>query len=185
MTHKAFVFCAAVLAAILAVPIGLSASTSAVVPITAEITQQMNEAKQVSYELRDTADRLHAITRSGNHSWQSHISYLNDARDNVNRLGKMLAGLEELKPRGTESQQIVIQAMRPRLVQTADALSNAIELLNDRRRNVYFSEYSEAVQTVTEQVNSLHDTLDAALKYEAAKDRFEGLELGSATESQS
>jgi hypothetical protein len=152
MTNKAFVFCAAVLAAILAVPIGLSASTAGAAPIKAEVTKQMNEAKQASYELRDAADRLQMITRGRNHSWHSHSSYLNDARENVNRLGKML-------------------------VQTADALTNAIELLNDRRHNVYFSEYSEAVQTVTEQANSLHETLHAVLKYEAAKDRFEDLEL--------
>jgi hypothetical protein len=185
MINKALVFCAAVLAAILAVPIGLSANTAGAAPIKAEVTKQMNEAKQASYELRDAADRLQMITRGRNHSWHSHSSYLSDARENVNRLGKMLASLEDLKPHGTESQQIAIEAMRPRLVHTADALTNAIELLNDRRHNVYFSEYSEAVQTVTEQANSLHETLDAVLKYEAAKDRFEGLELGPTTESQS
>lgn len=111
--------------------------------------------------------------------------YLNDARDQVNRLGKMLVSLEDLKPHSSESQQIAIGSMRAQLVQTADALIGAIELLNDGRHNIYFSEYRQAVQAVSQQASSLHETLDAVLKHEAAKNRLEGLELAPATEPQS
>lgn len=185
MTRNAFAYSAAVLAAVLTAPVGLLAASAATTPIAAGVTSQMKEAKQASYDLRDTADRLHAIARSGRHSWQSHSSYLNDARDQVNRLGKMLASLEDLKPESTESQQTAIEGMRARLVRTADALTGAIEMLNDHRHNIYFSEYRQAVQTVSQQASSLYETLDAVLKYEAAKARFEGLELAPATESQS
>ena len=67
--------------------------------------------------------------------------------------------------------------MRPQLVQTAMSLTRAIELLNDRRQNVYFSAYREQVQTVSEQAESLHELLDAVVKYEAAKALVEGMEL--------
>jgi hypothetical protein len=185
MMRKRFVMCAAVLPVILAAPMGLSAATRATATIKAEVSSQMKEAKRVSYELRETADRLHSISRRGGHSWTGHAEYLNAAREDVNRLGKMLASLEDLKPHASEAQQMAIETMRPRLVQTANALTNAIELMKLRPHNVYFSEYGEAVGTVSAQADSLHQTLDTVLKYEAAKSRLEGLELGPATESQS
>jgi hypothetical protein len=70
---------------------------------------------------------------------------------------------------------MAIEAMRPRLVETANALTNAIELLNERHHNVYFGEYRDSVQTVSEQADSLHQTLDAVLAYEAAKAKLNNL----------
>jgi len=137
----------------------------------------MEEAKQASYLLREGADKLHAVARSGGLSWQSHSWHLNSVRENVNQLGKMLTKLESLKPHATEVQQIVIEAMRPRLVETANALTNAIELLNERRHNIYFEEYRNAVRTVDEQADSLHQSFDAVRDYEAAKARLDRLEL--------
>jgi len=175
MKSKSSVLGAVIMAAILAVP-ALGAAI-AEKPMQVDVGSPMKAAQQVSYDLSKTADRLQAITRSGGHSWQTHASYLSAARDNVNRLGKMLGDLERLKPYGTETQQLAIEKMRPQLVATADALTNAIELLNDRHHNLYFTEYREAVQIVSAQVDSLHQALDAVSDYEAAKARLGSLEL--------
>jgi hypothetical protein len=162
----------------LALPLALPAAATEISPVAKEMTNQMQEAKRTSWELRTTADRLHAITRSGGHSWKSHSTYLNTAKENVNQLGQMLVSLETMKQHGTASQQVAIESIRPRLVQTANALTSAIELLNDRRQNVYFSEYGDAVQIVNQESDSLHEVLDTVLNYEAAKLRFDSLELG-------
>jgi|SRR5919108_1662927 hypothetical protein len=180
MRRKGLIICRAALAVFLALPVALSAAPTETSPLMQEVTSQMQEAKRSSWELRKTADTLHAITRSGGHSWQSHSSYLNTAREYVNQLGKMLVSLENLKQHGTESQQSAIESSRPKLVQTANALTSAIELLNDRRHNVYFSGYRDAVRTVSEQSDSLHNVLDVVLKYEAAKARLDNLEIGPA-----
>ena len=162
MRHKGSILGTVALAVVLAFP-AVRASAAAATAPASDVTKSMQQAKQTAYQLRETADRLQAITRGGGHSWQSHSWYLNSAREDVNRLGKMLADLEGLKPVGTETQQVVIDRMRPQLVATAGALINAIELLNDRRHNVYFAEYREAVQMVSEQGDALHRTLDAVL----------------------
>lgn len=168
------------LAIFLALPIASRAASTERTPLTQEIAQQLRDAKRSSWELRKMTDTLDAITRNGGSSWQSHSSYLNTVRDNVNQLGKMLASVEELKQHGTKSQQIAIQAMRPRLMETADALRTAIQLLNDNRYHVYFTGYGEAVRTVSEQSASLHETLDAVLAYEAARERLDQLESAPA-----
>jgi hypothetical protein len=180
MKRKSSVLTAAILAVFLAVPITQAAATTLAKP---DVNTPMKEATRASYELRNTADTLHAITRSGRLTWQSHSSYLKSAREHVNQLGKILTNLENLKPHATDTQQMAIEAMRPRLAETANALTNAIELLNERRHNVYFGEYRDAVQTVSEQAASLHQTLDATLAYEAAKAKLNSLELSPAAEA--
>lgn len=176
MRHRSPVFGIAALAAVLAFPAVRASATAAAEPAS-DVMKSMQQAKQTAYQLRQNADTLHAITRGGGHSWQSHSWYLNAAREDVNRLGKMLADLEGMKARGTGTQQVAIERIRPQLVATANALTNAIDLLNDQPHNAYFPEYREAVQTVSEQGDSLHQTLDAVLDYEAAKFRLNGLEL--------
>lgn len=176
MKHQFFILGAVALAVVLAFP-ALRASAGVNRVPASDVTKSMQGAKQTAYQFNQAIDTLHAITRSGGHSWQSHSWYLNSAREDVNRLGKMLADLEQLKPLGTETQQAAIERMRPQLATTANALANAIELLNDRRHNAYFPEYREAVQTVSEQADLLHETLDATLDYEAARFRLNSLEL--------
>ena len=177
MKRKGLLLGAALVVVLLAVPIASNAANTGIMPLGDQISGQMQEMKQSSWELRKTADRLHAITRGGGHTWQTHSSYLTTAKENVNQLGKMLASMEDFKQHGTKLQQRAIECMRPQLVQTAMSLTRAIDLLNDRRQNVYFSDYREQVQAVSEQSESLHELLDAVLKYEAAKARVEGLEL--------
>jgi len=172
MKRKSSVLSAATLAIILAVPVIQATATTLA---NSDVNTPMKEAKQASSQLRNTADTLHAITHRGGLSWQSHSWYLNSVREKVDQLGKMLVNLENLKPHATDTQQMAIEAMRPRLVETANALTNAIELLNERHHNVYFGEYRDSVQTVSEQADSLHQTLDAVLAYEAAKAKLNNL----------
>jgi hypothetical protein len=163
--------------------LGISSLGANAATASADVTKSMQQAKQNAYQLNETADRLQAITSSGGHDWQSHSWYLDSAREDVNRLGKMLTQLEELQPVASDTEQMGIARMRPHLVATADALTNAIDLLNERRHNVHFPEYREAVETISEQSTSLHQSLDAVLKYESAKARLGNLELLPLNES--
>lgn len=163
--------------------LGISALRASAATASAEVTTSMRQATQAAYQLTETADRLHAITRSGGHSWQSHSWYLDSAREDVNRLGKMLSELEDLQPNASDTQQMGIARMRPHLVATAGALTNALDLLNERRYNVYFPDYRDAVEAVSEKSTSLHQDLDAVLKYESAKARLDSLELLPSSES--
>lgn len=177
---KSTILTAMVLTLALALPVVRANATS---QASVDVTKSMNEAKATAYQLSETADRLHSITQSGGHSWQSHSWYLESVREDVNQLGKILSQLEDLKPNATQTQQLAIDRMRPQLVQTANALTDAIELLNDRRHHAYFPEYREKVQTVSEQATSMHQSLDAVLDYESAKARLDRLELSAASGS--
>ena len=180
MKRRLYVPGVAILGICLALPSVGAATTVPSAPLKGDVNAALKEAKHTSFELRKSADRLHAITRAGGHSWESPSWYLSAAREDVNRLGKTLATLENMKPHSSEPQQNAIENMRLRLVQTANALTSAIELLNERRRNAYFPEYREAVGTVSNQAALLHQTLDAVVDSEAVMARLESLELSPA-----
>lgn len=170
--------CVALLGGALAVPATVAADTKFDGTAKTQVTAQLKEAKEKSYKLRKNADGWHAITRSRDLAWQSHASYLNSVRDDVNQLGKLLAALEEVKYDASAPQQVAIEDSKVRLQRTADSISEAIALLNDRTHNVYFSEYGEAVQSIDEHTRSLHETLDAVVKLEDAQTGFEKLDVG-------
>ncbi len=176
MKPKIYILASAALAFVLTFPVLRASAASG---SSGEVAKSMQQAKEAAYQLSVTADRLEAITRNGGHSWQSHSVYLNSAREDVNQLGKMLSNLETLKPLASPTEQMGIDRMRPHLVQTADSLTQAIELLNDRRHHVYFPEYGDAVENVSQQATSMHQTLDAVLNYESAKARIDSLELSA------
>ena len=171
------------LAVFLAVPFANAAGTAAKTSTRVDVDTHIDQAKQASYQLREAADKLRSITLNGRLSSYTHSWHLNLVRENVNQLGKMLPNLESLKPHATEAQQMAIETMRPRLVETVNALSNAIELFNERRNNIYFDDYRNAVKTVSNQADSLHQSLDAVWDYEAAKGRLERLELSPSAEA--
>jgi len=74
MRRKSSILGMAALAVVLALP-AVRASAAAATAPASDVTKSMQQAKQTAYHLRETADRLHAITRSGGHSWQSHSWY--------------------------------------------------------------------------------------------------------------
>jgi hypothetical protein len=78
MKNKSSLFSAAVLAVLLAMPAVAATTTTTV---KSDLSGHVKEAKQASFELRKNAERLHAITRSAGHSWQSHSAYLDAARE--------------------------------------------------------------------------------------------------------
>ena len=136
------------------------------------------KATQASSQLRESADRLHAISRGGALSWESHSRYLNLVTEDVNRMGKMLTQLEGLAPHASDTQRAAIENLRPRLTGAANALTSAIALLESRSYNTRLAPYQDSVRAVSEHVDSLHQELAAVTDYESAKARL--ARLGSA-----
>jgi hypothetical protein len=168
-------FCA--IAALFIVAFAGSASAEIAIQKNAELTRELSDFKRVALEMRREADVLSSFTPQRQLSWQSHASRLNTLRDHVNELGESLAQLEAMKPVANETQTQAIDHARPHLVSVAKNLTEAIELVNEDRRNVYWGDYGEAVSDVYSQADALHGKLDAILDYEKAKTRLETLEL--------
>ena len=86
-------------------------------------------------------------------SRQAHASYLNQARENVNLLGKQLSELETLDAQGTALQQAAIREARPHLEQLADHVQTAIVTLNEERASYRFPDFGQAVNGMYRQAD--------------------------------
>ena len=168
-------FCS--MAAVIVVALAGSASADTAMQRNSEVTRELSDFKRVAFEMRREADTLSSFTPQRQLSWQSHASRLNTLKDRVNELGQSLAQLEALRPMANETQTLAIEHARPHLVSVAKNLTEAIELVNEDRRSVYWGDYGEAVSDVYSQANALHGKIDAILDYEKAKTRLQSLEL--------
>ena len=59
----------------------------------------------------------------------------------------------------------------------AQNLTQAIELVNERRSNVHWGEYGEAVSNIYDHADALHTKLDTILDHENARVHLDGLEI--------
>jgi uncharacterized protein YoxC len=150
-----------------------------------EVAQELTDFKHTAFKLRQQADILNSITPSKQLSWQSHIQKLNTLKDHVNELGQSLAELETMKPMANQNQALAIEHVRPHLTSVASNLTEAIELVNENRRNVYWDDYGEAVSDVYSHAHALHTKLDVILEYGKNIERMERLEVQTSVAGQS
>jgi hypothetical protein len=141
------------------------------------VADQLADFKRTAFEMRREADTLKSFTPNKRLHWQSHTYRLDALKNHVNEMGKSLAELEALKPTATDSQGIAIEHARSHLVSVAQNLTQAIELVREKRNNVHWAEYGEAVSNIYAHADALHTKLDTILDYENAKVRFDSLEL--------
>ena len=125
------------------------------------------------------ADKLDAMTPSRQVDWTSHAHSLEILKEQVNQLGQTLTNLEELKPQANEGQRMAIENARPHLVGVAQQVTEAIDLLSDDRRSVYWPPYSDTVNSLYNHATSLHETVDTILDYEKARMRLLDLDLST------
>lgn len=142
-----------------------------------EVSTQLKDLKRTALAMRDEADALQSMTMSKRLSWQSHSNRLTVLKGHVNEMGKSLANLENQKATATEEQALAIEQTRLHLVPVAQNLTQAIELVNERRTNVHWAEYGDAVSDIYAHADALHIKLDTILDYEDARLRFDRLEV--------
>jgi len=173
------IFLASCLAAIVAVTVALRADTNDAIPNPAKVQDIANhlsafeeQAAQVSLD----AETVRSLSQDHHSNWQSHVYYLNNLREGVNSMGKLLAELEERKSQGSEAQQMAIERSRPHLVALAAETTEALNLLRARSGNVLQPQYKETVADLSRQADILYQTVDTIVNYHNADDRLDKLE---------
>jgi anion-transporting ArsA/GET3 family ATPase len=130
------------LAAAMAVP-GVAKNTN-----TENAFQMLKDFRTVADDAARQADRLRLVSVPEEAGWEVHGSYLNALRDDVNRMGKMLANLEAIRDSATPEEQAAIRRVAEWLPSMASNVTQALNYLNSRQMNFWMPEYRRPVDAL-------------------------------------
>jgi len=130
-----------------------------------EINQLLSEVKTEATALEQDYDRM-AIWAGGQHtSWQSHAEKLNLIREHINQAGRLLVRLHDARHTASLWQQQAIDRIYPLLKGLADNTEGMINLLNDNRKVIHFSEYRDHANAGDELANDLTALVSDHVEY--------------------
>ena len=177
MRYKHIFLASCLVSAMIAAPAALKADTNNANPDPAKVQDIANHLstleEQAAGVSRDAAT-VRSLSQDHHTNWQSHAYYLNNLREDVNGMGRLLAELEEMKPEASVVQQMAIERARPHLVALAAGTTEALDLL--RTRKLMQPQYKETVADLSRQADILYQTVDTIVDYHNADDRLDNLE---------
>src|SRR5579864_5260931 len=183
MTYKNIFLASCLVAAMTAMPGALRADTSQSIPDPArvlDVADRLSDFEQQAADVSRNADNLLTLTRNHRTARESHAYYLGNLRHDINELGRMLSELEQASPQASEAQRMAIERARPHLAALANETSEALDLLQAGRENVWQSQYKETVADLSRQADILYQTVDTIVNYHNAADRLNQLEASHA-----
>lgn len=126
-------------------------------------------------EARRDAAALESKRRNQNLSWQTHAENLTVMKEHINQMGRVLAELEQMKPKATLFQEKAIEAARPHLEDMAQRVEKGIRWLNEDRRSISTAEYKENLHGIWNGADQLYRNVDTIIDYHDARMRLHEL----------
>jgi len=126
-------------------------------------------------------EKLESFTRSGSRlQYQTHAAELMKAKDAINRMGSDLRQLEDLRASALPWQQAVIDRMEPVLVGLAGHATEAIERLNEDRRQLPSQAYRDSVGSLYTYAQQARTLISVNLDYAQAREKLNRLDASTA-----
>ena len=117
-----------------------------VTPAHKEVERLLKQIASNAAVASKHADKLDSFTRVRSRlSYESHAAKLIAAKEAINAMGADFQQLQELRPSALPWQQLLSDRMAPVLVGLAGHATEAIERLNEDRRQLPSQEYRDAV----------------------------------------
>lgn len=144
-------------------------------PENPQVAKLLAEAKEQAAQLSMDADDMESLTRS-NASWQTHAEKLNEIRDHVNAMGRLVPKLLESRDSASLWQQQAIDRMVPLLKELAANTTAAINHLNQNKERPTTGSYTAYLQENSETARQLSDMISSFWRYGQTRSKLENLE---------
>jgi hypothetical protein len=142
---------------------------------SAKISKLLQDAKVSAVELKHDADVMERYTRS-KVSWQSHAQQISLIREHINKVGKVLARMNEARPGASRWQQESIDRIGPMLKELASNTDSIIEHLNKNPQHLSDPNYTEYLTSNADLAADLSALIVDSVDYGNTKEKFEGLQ---------
>ena len=139
-------------------------------------SDKLEELQSVSGKLSLVGDSMHASMQSVQSAREAHAYRLNAAREHINNAGRLLAELQGMYPELAPWQQQAIKRITPIASEIAEHTQAAIVHLNERPAARLAPAYTNHLQGIVDQSNSMRETVGNFLEYADAKSTAQMLE---------
>ena len=140
-----------------------------------EVAALLQQARDQAAALSRDADELEALTRS-NVSWQSHATKLEDMKDHVNAMGRLVPKLVASRDSASPWQQQAVDRMVPLLKELAANTTAAIQHVSQNQERPTSGNYTEYLKENTETAHELSDMISSFVRYGQTRAKLENLE---------
>ena len=144
-------------------------------PENPEVERLLQEARDQAVQLSKDADELEALTRS-DVSWQSHAAMLDEMKEHVNAMGRLVPKLVESRDSASPWQQQAIDRMVPLLKELATNTSAAIQHISQNKLRPTSGSYPEYLRENSETAHQLSDMISSSVRYGQTRAKLQNLE---------
>jgi len=134
------------------------------------------EIQKETAELRRHADTLGTFARNSQHSWQSHVFYLDRVKGHINAVGERTAELQQIRYAVLPWQERATTEVTSHAAQVAASTQAAIVYLNENQGRHFVPEYRDHLTAIADSSEDMKQTVDKFLDYEKAQQKFQGLQ---------
>ncbi len=138
-----------------------------------QVASLLSEAKTLAYQVKEDAQTMESFTRM-NVSWETHKVAVNQIREHVNALGRLVAKLKAARDIASPWQRTAIDRINPYLDELGGYTSAVIEHLNgDKKRNI--SEYQDYLEANADYASDLCNMISDFVDYGKTRQRMDRL----------
>ena len=130
-----------------------------------------SDARMQAFQLKEDAGLLESYTRSKT-SWESHAVAIERVREDVNKMGRILAQLQDARGTAAPWQQEAIDRLTPVARELASNTTTAINALNANPTRVNAPNYQEYLEAIFDLANNLAATMADFMDYGKTKERM-------------
>ena len=151
---------------------GPTAATST--PGSQQISRLLSAVKTQAVILSTDADRMESYTRSGV-SWEGHADEIDQMRDHINKAGRELAQLEELRQSAAPWQAVAMDRIHEPLQELADNTRKAIRFIDQDPSRLFEPQYTDYLEANADVASRLANMVSNYVDYGRTKHRLESL----------
>lgn len=126
-----------------------------------QASESLEKTKALAILLHRDAEVLESLARSNQVSWQSHATYLNQAKEHVNNMGEHLNWLNVMRHGVSPWQRQAIERIYPVAVDLAQQTNAALKFLgeNRSRERLFDPDYRDHVYTLADRADEVKTAL--------------------------
>lgn len=141
---------------------------------SAGVQDLLYQARQEAVGLDQDADQMEMLVRS-DLDWQAHAASLESVKAHVNRLGEIIAKLQDERDNASPWQQQTIDRVIPMLREISTNTTNAINHLNNNKIRPVSGDYPTWLRANAETAHELAQLISDTIEYGQTRSRLEKL----------